>query len=76
MDPDELGSFLNYYLTKMSELALHYGGTIDKFIGDSVMIFFGDPVSEGAQKDANNCFNMAMPFNTCPLLLFLIQRMC
>ena len=59
MDPDELGSFLNYYLTKMSELALHYGGTIDKFI-DSVMIFFGDPVSEGAQKDANNCFNMAL----------------
>ena len=60
MDPDELGRFLNYYLTKMSELALNYGGTIDKFIGDSVMIFFGDPISEGVQKDANNCFNMAV----------------
>ena len=60
MDPDELGRFLNYYLTKMSELALNYGGTIDKFIGDSVMIFFGDPISEGAHKDANNCFNMAL----------------
>ena len=47
MDPDELGSFLNFYLTTMSELVLRYGGTIDKFIGDAIMVFFGDPSSEG-----------------------------
>ncbi|NCX91064.1 MAG: adenylate/guanylate cyclase domain-containing protein [Rhodobacteraceae bacterium] len=60
MEAEELSGFLNFYLTNMCEIALKYGGTIDKFIGDSVMIFFGDPISEGAHKDANNCFNMAL----------------
>ena len=60
MDPDELGRFLNYYLTTMSELVLKYGGTIDKFIGDAIMVFFGDPSSEGLETDASNCFHMAV----------------
>ena len=44
----------------MSELALEYGGTIDKFIGDALMIFFGDPDSNGFKKDAENCVYMAI----------------
>ena len=43
MEAEELSGFLNFYLTSMCEIALKYGGTIDKFIGDSIMIFFGDP---------------------------------
>ena len=39
MEAEELSGFLNFYLTNMCEIALKYGGTIDKFIGDSVMIF-------------------------------------
>jgi class 3 adenylate cyclase len=39
MDSVPLTEMLNIYLTKMSEIALKYGGTIDKYIGDSVMIF-------------------------------------
>ena len=45
MDSVPLTEMLNLYLTKMSEIALKYGGTIDKYIGDSVMIFFGDLAS-------------------------------
>ena len=44
----------------MSEIALNFGGTIDKYIGDSIMIFFGDPESKGQEKDAINCVKMAI----------------
>ena len=48
----------------MCDIALKYGGTIDKFIGDSVMIFFGDPDTKGAQEDATACCQMAMEMLT------------
>ena len=60
MDSAPLTEMLNLYLTKMSEIALSFGGTIDKYIGDSIMIFFGDPESEGKEKDAINCVKMAI----------------
>lgn len=41
----ELIDLLNRYFHKMSEIILHYGGTIDKFMGDSVMALFGAPSS-------------------------------
>ena len=60
MEAEELSGFLNFYLTNMCEIALKYGGTIDKFIGDSVMIFFGDPQSKGPEQDALACCNMGI----------------
>ena len=60
MEAEELSGFLNFYLTNMCEIALKYGGTIDKFIGDSVMIFFGDPQSQGLEQDALACCNMGL----------------
>jgi len=51
---------LNQYLTEMSRIALKYGGTIDKFIGDGIMIFFGDPKSKGTKRDALACVSMAI----------------
>jgi len=60
MEAEELSGFLNFYLTNMCEIALKYGGTIDKFIGDSVMIFFGDPQSHGPEQDALACCNMGL----------------
>jgi len=60
MESEELTTLLNDYLNEMSKIALKYGGTIDKFIGDAIMIFFGDPESRGEQEDALACVSMAI----------------
>ena len=38
-EPERLASIVNAYLSEMSSIALEYGGTIDKFIGDAILIF-------------------------------------
>ncbi|HQQ74588.1 MAG TPA: adenylate/guanylate cyclase domain-containing protein, partial [Pseudomonadales bacterium] len=48
------------YLNEMSQIIHKYGGTIDKFIGDAIMVFYGDPVSRGAQADCLACVSMAI----------------
>jgi class 3 adenylate cyclase len=55
-----LTSMLNSYLSEMTHIAEQHGGTVDKFIGDAVMVFFGDPSSRGAQEDAFQCVSMAI----------------
>src|SRR5690554_1647766 len=60
MEAEALTDLLNNYLNEMSRIALQYGGTIDKFIGDSMMVFFGDPVSRGAKQDAEAAVSMAI----------------
>ncbi|MBF0455525.1 MAG: hypothetical protein HQL72_12005 [Magnetococcales bacterium] len=60
MESEELTNLLNDYLNEMSKIALQHGGTIDKFIGDAIMIFFGDPESRGEKEDALACVNMAI----------------
>ncbi|WP_175528366.1 adenylate/guanylate cyclase domain-containing protein [Marinobacter mobilis] len=60
MEPEALTELLNHYFNEMSEVALKYGGTIDKFVGDSIMVFFGDPTSRGAREDAFSCVSMAI----------------
>ena len=58
--PSELGRWLNDYLNEMAEICLRYEGTLDKFIGDAVMVFFGDPKSLGEKEDAVQCVSMAL----------------
>lgn len=60
LDPEQLTALLNTYLTEMSEIAFRFGGTIDKVIGDSIMVFFGDPESRGVRSDAISCVSMAL----------------
>jgi class 3 adenylate cyclase len=43
----------------MSAIALKHGGTIDKFVGDAMLIFFGDPETKGERLDAQACLRMA-----------------
>ena len=58
--PEALTLFLNDYLAEMSNIALAHGATIDKFIGDAIMIFFGDPETLGEKEDALQCVKMAI----------------
>lgn len=60
MEPESLTELLNTYFNAMSQIALKYGGTIDKFVGDSIMIFFGDPTSRGAKEDTLACVAMGI----------------
>jgi class 3 adenylate cyclase/HAMP domain-containing protein len=60
LESEDLTDFLNEYLNAMASIALQYGATIDKFIGDAVMIFFGDPESRGLANDAKACVDMAI----------------
>jgi len=63
MKPEAIGKFLNSYFREMAIIAMKYGATIDKFIGDSIRIFFGDPESLGVVVDAYACVSMALEMN-------------
>lgn len=41
---DEVILILNEYMTEMVEVILKHNGTLDKYIGDSIMAFYNDPV--------------------------------
>ncbi len=60
LESEDLTDVLNHYLTEMSAIALEHGATIDKFIGDAMLLFFGDPESRGVKEDAKACVTMAI----------------
>ena len=60
LESEELTALLNFYLNEMSQIALKHGATIDKYIGDAIMIFFGDPESFGIEEDARRCVAMSV----------------
>src|SRR5579885_2638358 len=43
--PEELVDLLNAYLTAMTDVVFKYGGTLDKYVGEQIKVFFGDPVA-------------------------------
>jgi class 3 adenylate cyclase/phosphoglycerate-specific signal transduction histidine kinase len=67
LESEELTDLLNHYLTEMSRIALDHGATIDKYVGDAIVIFFGDPESRGIKEDALACVRMAIAMR---------ERMC
>jgi class 3 adenylate cyclase len=60
LQPEELTRLLNEYLSEMSTIATRHGGTVDKFIGDAMLVFFGDPETKGVAEDAAICLAMAL----------------
>ena len=58
IEPEELVDRLNEYLSAMTELVFKHGGTLDKYIGDAIMVFFGDPVHQ--EDHAQRAVRMAL----------------
>jgi class 3 adenylate cyclase len=60
LEPERLATIINSYLSEMASIAIECGGTIDKFIGDAILVFFGDPESAGETENALKCVEMAL----------------
>lgn len=58
MTPGEIIEMLNEHMTAMTKVIYQYKGTVDKFIGDAIMVIFGAP--QGYNDDAQNACNAAM----------------
>lgn len=52
----------------MSKIALQYGATIDKYVGDAIVMFFGDPATRGVREDA--CRRSAPALAVCWATVF------
>jgi len=60
LESEELTALLNHYLTEMAVIAGDHGATVDKFIGDAIVVYFGDPDTLGVKEDADACVRMAI----------------
>lgn len=60
LEAETLTDLLNQYLTDMVKIASHHRGTIDKFMGDGIMVLFGDTNSDGLKSDCLRCIAMAV----------------
>ncbi len=62
LEAETLTELLNSYLSEMSKVANRFNGTVDKFMGDAIMVLFGDDKnsSQGIKKDAIQCVSMAI----------------
>jgi adenylate cyclase len=78
VEPEVLAKTLNQYLDLLSEVVLAHGGTIDKFVGDSVIAFWGAPISRqddadravaaaAALHEAGETFRSLLPPGTPPI---------
>ena len=60
LEPEQLARLLMDYFSEMNRLCVRWGGTLDQFIGDAIVIFFGAPRSRGAHTDSQNAVGMAL----------------
>lgn len=60
LKPEELCEFMNDYFTPMTTIILNSGGTLDKYIGDAIMAFWGAPIAapNHAELAARSCIQM------------------
>lgn len=60
MDAEDLSQFLNEYLAEMTQIAERYSATINQFVGDGIMIFFGAPQATNDRDHARRAVRMAL----------------
>lgn len=60
MNPDDMARLLTEYFTEMVDCVFEHGGTLDKFIGDSVMAQWGAPLGEPDDPDRALAASLAM----------------
>lgn len=60
LSADNLADILNTYMHCMTLIANKHGAVLDKFIGDGMVCFFGEPDSRGPRQDALECVAMAI----------------
>jgi len=60
IEPEELSRILNEYLSEMTEIAERYEATVDKFVGDAMMVFFGAPMVTHDRDHALRAVRMAV----------------
>ena len=60
LDPERLAALMTDYFTEMSDICTKWGGTLDQFVGDAIVIFFGAPTTLGAEDDARRTLGMAL----------------
>jgi adenylate cyclase len=67
MSPQELVTFMNEYLSAMTDIILKNGGTLDKYMGDAIMAFFGAPedIQDHALVAGNTALEMLEKLNEC-----------
>ncbi len=60
MESESLSIILNSYLEEMTSIINKHKGTLDKYIGDAIMVFFGDPDFTDDFTHARRCVSMAL----------------
>lgn len=61
-EPEEMIASLNHFLAAMTDVVFRYEGTLDKYIGDALMIFFNDPLPQ--DDHAERAVRMALDMQT------------
>jgi adenylate cyclase len=51
IEPEQVAMLLNRYLDLLSDIVLEHGGTLDKFVGDAVIAFWGAPIARPDDAD-------------------------
>jgi len=69
LDSAQLSRVMKSYIETMSAIVSRHGGTLDKMMGDGLMVFFGDPRSHGIRIDAINCVCMALDMKRAMVIL-------
>ncbi|MGB7816383.1 MAG: adenylate/guanylate cyclase domain-containing protein [Methylotenera sp.] len=61
LDPNQLSQMMNEFLTPMTQIIHNNRGTIDKYMGDAIMAFWGAPLRD--KNHAQNALNAAIQMN-------------